>query len=190
MPLSRSACSRLAVPSHRVAAIFGDVAIRATAANLDHPWRRVVRRDVWTALTRFVKSGWRLALATLLFLPMLALATCEPQLPSVPDAAPIVVPLPDVAADVWESRGHVVHLEPYNYPPLDGDSVLGEAWRAVYTSVSGVDGGIREVSERSSFPAESRRTLGGQSSRSPMERPASDTTAGRPDSRISWATHR
>ena len=29
---------------------------------------------------------------------------------------------------------------------LTTDSVLGEAWRAVYTSVSGVDGGIREVS--------------------------------------------
>ena len=28
----------------------------------------------------------------------------------------------------------------------DRDSVLGEAWRAVYTSVSGVDGGGREVS--------------------------------------------
>lgn len=98
------------------------------------------------ALVRFAKSGWRLALATLLFLPLLALTNCEPQLPSAQDAAPIVVPLPDVAGDVWESRGHVVHLEPYNYPPLDGDSVLGEAWRAVYTSVSGVDGGIREVS--------------------------------------------
>jgi hypothetical protein len=58
-----------------------------------------------------------------------------------------MLPLPHVAGDVWESRGHVVHQEPYNDPPLDDrDSVLGEAWRAVYTSVSGVDGGIREVS--------------------------------------------
>ena len=32
-------------------------------------------------------------------------------------------------------------------PPLeDRDAVLGQAWRAVYTSVSGVDGGRREVS--------------------------------------------
>ena len=40
-----------------------------------------------------------------------------------------------------------MHQEPYLDPPLeDRDSVLGEAWRAVYTSVSGVDGGLREVS--------------------------------------------
>jgi pimeloyl-ACP methyl ester carboxylesterase len=57
-----------------------------------------------------------------------------------------VVPLPDVAADVWQSRGHVVHQEPYDPPLEDRDAVLGQAWRAVYTSVSGVDGGRREVS--------------------------------------------
>ena len=67
------------------------------------------------------------------------------QLPSAPDAAPIVLPLPDVAADVWSSRGLVVNQEPYD-PPLDDASVLGKAWRGVYTSVSGVDGGIRQVS--------------------------------------------
>jgi alpha-beta hydrolase superfamily lysophospholipase len=55
--------------------------------------------------------------------------------------------LPDVASDVWKNRGHVVHQEPYDDPPLeDSDAVLGQAWRAVYTSVSGVDGGSREVS--------------------------------------------
>jgi alpha-beta hydrolase superfamily lysophospholipase len=102
---------------------------------------------VCAALVRLAELSWRLALATLLLLPLSALTSCGARLPSAPDAAPIVVPLPDVAADVWESRGHVVHQEPYVDPPLeDRDSVLGEAWRAVYTSVSGVDGGRREVS--------------------------------------------
>jgi pimeloyl-ACP methyl ester carboxylesterase len=58
-----------------------------------------------------------------------------------------VSPLPVVATDVWTSRGHLVHQEPYPDPPLDDrDNVLGEAWRAVYRSVSGLDGGMREVS--------------------------------------------
>ena len=40
-----------------------------------------------------------------------------------------------------------MHREPYDDAPLeDRDAVLGQAWRAVYTSVSGVDGGRREVS--------------------------------------------
>ena len=101
------------------------------------------------ALVRFAELSWRLALATLLFLllPLSASTTWAPRLPSAPAAAPIVVPLPDVAGDVWQSRGRVVHQDPYYDAPLeDRDSVLGHAWRAVYTSVSGVDGGIREVS--------------------------------------------
>ena len=99
------------------------------------------------ALVRFAELSWRLALATLFFLAPSALTSCAARLPSAPAAAPIVLPLPDVAGDVWESRGHVVHQEPYTDPPLeDRDSVLGKAWRAMYTSVSGVDGGIREVS--------------------------------------------
>jgi pimeloyl-ACP methyl ester carboxylesterase len=58
-----------------------------------------------------------------------------------------VSPLPVVAEDVWNSRGRLIHQEPYTDPPLsDRDTVLGEAWRAVYTSVSGLDGGKREVS--------------------------------------------
>jgi pimeloyl-ACP methyl ester carboxylesterase len=98
-------------------------------------------------LAGFAELSWRLALAVLLFLSLSALTSCAAPLPSTPDAAPIVVPLPAIAADVWASRGHVVHREPYLDPPLeDRDSVLGEAWRAVYTSVSGVDGGLREVS--------------------------------------------
>ena len=100
------------------------------------------------ALVRFAERSWRLALAILLFLflPLSASTTWAARLPSAPAAAPIVVPLPDVAGDVWQSRGHVVHQEPYDPPLEDRDAVLGQAWRAVYTSVSGVDGGRREVS--------------------------------------------
>jgi hypothetical protein len=103
---------------------------------------------VCAALVRFAERSWRLALATLLFLllPLSASTTWPARLPAAPSATPIVVPLPDVAADVWQSRGHVVHQEPYDPPLEDRDAVLGQAWRAVYTSVSGVDGGIREVS--------------------------------------------
>ena len=40
-----------------------------------------------------------------------------------------------------------MHQDPFYDAPLeDRDAVLGQAWRAVYTSVSGVDGGRREVS--------------------------------------------
>jgi dienelactone hydrolase len=104
---------------------------------------------VWAAPVRFAKLSWRLALAVLLFLllPLSASTTWAARPPSAPAAAPIVVALPDVATDAWKSRGHVVRQEPYDDPPLeDRDSVLGQAWRAVYTSVSGVDGGRREVS--------------------------------------------
>jgi predicted alpha/beta-fold hydrolase len=114
---------------------------------IHHPWRRGGGPDVCAALVRFAELSWRLALATLLFLSLSTLTSCTARLPSAPDAAPIVMPLPHVAGDVWQSRGHVVHQEPYVDPPLeDRDAVLGEAWRAVYTSVSGVDGGSREVS--------------------------------------------
>jgi len=99
------------------------------------------------ALVRFAELSWRLMLATLFFLAPTALTSCTARLPSAPGAPPIVLPLPHVAEDVWKSRGHVVHQEPYTDPPLeDRDSVLGKAWRAMYTSVSGLDGGTREVS--------------------------------------------
>jgi hypothetical protein len=103
---------------------------------------------VFAGLVRFAQLSWRLALATLLFLllPLSASTTWAARLPAAPSAAPIVLPLPDVAADVWQSRGHIVHQEPYDDAPLDRDAVLGQAWRAVYTSVSGVDSGRREVS--------------------------------------------
>jgi hypothetical protein len=104
---------------------------------------------VWAAAVRFVELSLGPALAVLLFLllPLSVSRLWAPQLPSAPDPAPIVVALPDVATDVWQSRGQVVHQEPYDDPPLeDRDAILGQAWRAVYTSVSGVDGGRREVS--------------------------------------------
>jgi len=140
---------------------------------------------VGAALVRFAGLSCRLALVTLLFLSLCALTTCTARLPSAPAAAPIVLPLPDVAADVWKSRGHVVHYEPYDPPLEDRDVVLGEAWRAVYSSVSGVDGGIRKVSGEFFLPAEPHRRRVGQSSRSPMAPRASASTAGPPDSPIS-----
>lgn len=99
-------------------------------------------------LVRFAGQGGRLAFATLLFVPLLNSANGEPPLPSAPAVAPIEsLQLPDIAADVWTSRGHVVVREPFDNPAItDSDAELGEAWRAVYTSVSGVDGGMREVS--------------------------------------------
>ncbi len=77
---------------------------------------------------------------------MLGLTAADPVLPSAPIAAPIVVPLPDVPADVWQNRGLIVHKESYDPPLADPESVLGGAWRAVYRSVSGLDGEGREVS--------------------------------------------
>jgi hypothetical protein len=103
--------------------------------------------DVLAALIRFAGVSLRLALILLLSLMFYKLMGLSPPLPSVAAEAPVVVPLPDVATDVWQSRGRVVRQEPYDDPPLeDRDAVLGQAWRAVYTSVSGVNGGSREVS--------------------------------------------
>jgi alpha-beta hydrolase superfamily lysophospholipase len=102
---------------------------------------------VSAALARCAELSRRLALATLLILSFSAMTGCATRLPSAPAAAPIVLPLPEVAADVWDRRGHVLHQEPFEVPPDTGrDLILGRAWRAVYTSVSGVDGGAREVS--------------------------------------------
>jgi dienelactone hydrolase len=101
---------------------------------------------VRAALARFAKSSWRLVVALLLSVPLFALTNCEPRLPSSAASPPIVSPVPVVAGDVWLSRGRVVRQEPYDPPFDDPASVLGQAWRAVYISVSGVDGGSREVS--------------------------------------------
>jgi pimeloyl-ACP methyl ester carboxylesterase len=99
------------------------------------------------ALVRFTGMSLRLALVLLVSLTFFKLMGFTPPLPSAPDLAPVVVPLPGISVTAWDSRGQVVHEEPYDDPPLDDrESVLGKAWRAVYTSVSGVDGGTREVS--------------------------------------------
>lgn len=82
----------------------------------------------------------------MVFVPMLGLTLADPRFPSAPIATPIVVPLPEVSADIWRSRGEIVHQEPYDPPLAEPDSLLGGAWRAVYKSVSGLDGGEREVS--------------------------------------------
>lgn len=75
-----------------------------------------------------------------------ALTRVPPPLPAAPSAAPIVTPLPPVAADVWNSRGTLVSHEPYVVSDNDRTEVIGQAWRAVYRSVSGMDGTSRDVS--------------------------------------------
>lgn len=99
------------------------------------------------ALVRFAGVGLRLAVVILLALTFYKMMALARPLPSAPPESPVVVPLPQISGEVWDSRGDVVHQEPYVDAPLeDPDSVLGQAWRAVYISVSGVDGGRREVS--------------------------------------------
>lgn len=73
------------------------------------------------------------------------LTTADPRLPAAPIASPVDVPLPAIAADAWLSRGQIVHQEPYDPPLDDATSVLGASWRAVYRSVSGLDGRERDV---------------------------------------------
>jgi hypothetical protein len=87
-----------------------------------------------------------LALAASVVLTAGSTMSCAASLPSAPSAPAIVLPLPDVAADVWGSRGDVLVRAPFDPPLDDPESVLGESWRAVYASVSGVDGGARQVS--------------------------------------------
>lgn len=88
-----------------------------------------------------------LMLIVLLLLPLTVVKTFEPELPTSPASTPIVMPTPDIAEDVWQRRGQVLHREAYDDAPLkDRGSVVGEAWRAVYASVSGTDGQSREIS--------------------------------------------
>jgi len=93
------------------------------------------------ALARIAALSRRLVVAAVL---LLLLSGCAG---SVPPPAPIVSSLPNVATDVWDGRGQLVNQEPFDDPPLaDPEAVLGRAWKAVYRSVSGVDGGMREIS--------------------------------------------
>lgn len=106
------------------------------------------------ALVRFAAVSLRLALPILLILTFCKLMSLPPPLPSASAEAPVVAPLPHISGEVWDSRGQVVHQEPYVDARMeDRGSVLGQAWRAVYVSVSGIDGGRREISGAFFVPA-------------------------------------
>jgi hypothetical protein len=82
--------------------------------------------------------------AALLLALTLLLGACT-ALPSSASAPPVVTPLAPVSEDVWAARGRVEQQEPLTGLD-DPDSVIGMSRRAVYSSVSGVDGGLRHVS--------------------------------------------
>ncbi|CAA0128257.1 Uncharacterised protein [Mycolicibacterium vanbaalenii] len=65
---------------------------------------------------------------------------------SAPIADPLPTTAPVIAAEALQTRGQIV--ESWILPDLldDPGQVIGEARRAVYRSVSGLDGGVREVS--------------------------------------------
>ncbi|MCZ0730102.1 alpha/beta fold hydrolase [Mycolicibacterium iranicum] len=91
-------------------------------------------------------------LAVLLLIPVMALSLYEPRAAPAPLAAPIVAPLPAVTGEVWNRRGRVVAEERYEPVGAGPESAIGQAWKATYTSVSGVDGGAREVTGLFSVP--------------------------------------
>lgn len=89
----------------------------------------------------------RLAMVVALLLPLAAVLDSQQPVLSAASATPLSVPLPNVAHEAWQNRGRIVRLEGYDDPPFeDRDAVMGMGWRAVYGSVSGIDGGQREVS--------------------------------------------
>lgn len=94
----------------------------------------------------FARTRVLLSLAIILCATAVELGSRSADLPSVPAAPPIAVPLPNVAQDVWAIRGQVVRQDDFAGPLEDPQSVIGGSWRAVYNSVSGVDGGVRRVS--------------------------------------------
>lgn len=96
-------------------------------------------------LARLAASGGILALVLTASAPLVPLIDDEPGLSSSP-AAPIVMALPPIAGDVWQSRGRLVHQEQFDASLEGNGPAFGEGWRAVYTSVSGVDGRRRDVS--------------------------------------------
>lgn len=77
---------------------------------------------------------------------MVGLAGHQSALPSAPTAAPLLAPLPVLAPDAVRERGRIVSRTLYSPRIPDLASVVGEAWRAVYMSTSGLDGGPRAVS--------------------------------------------
>jgi len=103
--------------------------------------------DLGTVIVRAVDVASRLAFAGVLLATLLVLTDCTPRLPSGPVSPPVAwTPLPALPADVLEARGRVVQQQAYELPLAGRDSPVGQAWQAVYKSVSGVDGGSREVS--------------------------------------------
>jgi alpha-beta hydrolase superfamily lysophospholipase len=88
----------------------------------------------------------RFGLVILLVLALAASAGCSLDRGDASAAPPIKTPLPDVAAEAWSARGHVTERSQFDPPLADPDLVIGAAWRAVYNSVSGLDGQIRRVS--------------------------------------------
>lgn len=87
----------------------------------------------------------RAALAALLVAAASLTTSCNAARPDHPLATPIVVPLPDTGTEAWSHRGRVLDSEAFDPPLDDPDSVIGESWRATYSSVSGVDGAARQV---------------------------------------------
>jgi fermentation-respiration switch protein FrsA (DUF1100 family) len=61
-------------------------------------------------------------------------------------ATPLRTPVPAIAPDVWDTRGAIVEKTDLTAHFDDPDNVIGQAWRAVYRSASGIDGGARVVS--------------------------------------------
>jgi dienelactone hydrolase len=99
---------------------------------------------VRAAMVRVSRPSWRPTIAVGLLLSLAAVSGCTPR--PAPPPTPLVSQLPDVAKNIWDSRGNLVHQEPYDDPPLADPDTVGRAWRAVYKSVSGLDGGMREIS--------------------------------------------
>lgn len=79
------------------------------------------------------------------FLALALLTSACTALPSSAPAPPVVTPLVQISAAAWADRGIVQQQEPLDRL-ADPDSVIGMSRRAVYLSVSGVDGGVRQVS--------------------------------------------
>ena len=95
---------------------------------------------------RFADPRFGLRLAFLLVVPVLSSVGCATGLPATPSASPIQAPVPEVASDAWTDRGRVVEQAAFEPPLEDPESVIGQSWRAIYTSASGLDGTSREVS--------------------------------------------
>ncbi|MGB3483060.1 MAG: alpha/beta fold hydrolase [Mycobacterium sp.] len=96
---------------------------------------------------RLAQLSRRLTFAAVAMIILSGVAGCAPTVRPGAISDPIVVPLPQITADVWAGRGQVIRQEPYADPPFDDpESNVGEAWRASYGSVSGMDGRATEVS--------------------------------------------